>query len=192
MHILRQIPNILTLLRLVLTVPIAWLLLQEQYALALLWFALAGASDGLDGFLARRFGWISRFGSIVDPLADKLLLVTSYVCLTLVGELPVWLTAVVLLRDLLLVAGGLLFHQLIGPFKVQPSLLGKSSTVLQIVLVLALLLELSIQPAFSQVREALQWLVLLLTIGSGADYCRVWVSRFNQQRRTPSDPGGRR
>jgi cardiolipin synthase len=183
MQILRQIPNLLTVLRLVLTVPIAWLLLHQQYGLALLWFALAGASDGLDGFLARRFGWISRFGSIVDPLADKLLLVTSYVCLTLVGELPVWLTAVVLLRDLLLVGGALVYRRLIGPFKVRPSLLGKLSTVLQIVLVLALLLELSIQPAFIEVHEFLQWLVLLVTIASGADYCRVWVAKFISQRR---------
>ena len=183
MQIVRQIPNLLTVLRLVLTVPIAWLLLHQQYAQALLWFALAGASDGLDGFLARRFGWISRFGSIVDPLADKLLLVTSYVCLTLVGELPLWLTAVVLSRDLLLVGGALVFRQLIGPFQVQPSLLGKCSTVLQIVLVLALLLELSIQPAFTEAHGFLQWLVLLVTLASGADYCRIWVAKLIRQRR---------
>jgi len=66
MQILRQLPNLLTLLRLGMTVPIAWLLLEQQHAQALIWFALAGASDGLDGFLARRFGWVSRFGSAGD------------------------------------------------------------------------------------------------------------------------------
>ena len=183
MRILRQLPNLLTLLRLCLTLPIALLLLEQQYAQALIWFALAGASDGLDGFLARRFGWISRFGSIVDPLADKLLLVTSYICLSIVGDLPVWLTAVVLGRDLLLLAGVMVYRQMLGPFEVRPSWLGKLSTLLQIVLVLALLLELSIQPAFVEVHRMLEWLVLLVTLASGAEYCRVWLGKFISARK---------
>ena len=183
MQILRQLPNLLTLLRLLMTVPIAWMLLDGRHGQALVWFALAGASDGLDGFLARRYGWISRFGSIVDPLADKLLLVTSYICLTLAGELPVWLTAVVLGRDLLLIGGAAIYRGVLGPFEVRPSLLGKLSTLLQIVLVLALLLESSIQPAFIEVHEFMQWLVLLVTVASGADYCRVWLGKFMSERR---------
>jgi cardiolipin synthase len=173
----------LTVLRLGMTLPIAWLLLEQEYARALIWFALAGASDGLDGFLARRFGWVSRFGSIVDPLADKLLLVTSYICLSIAGHLPVWLTVVVVGRDLLLLGGAMVYRQVLGPFKVRPSLLGKLSTLLQIVLVLALLLELSIQPAFVEVRAVLVWLVLLATLASGADYCRVWSGQFISTRR---------
>lgn len=184
MRIIRQIPNLLTLLRLGMTVPIALLLLDQQHAQALVWFALAGASDGLDGFLARRYGWVSRFGSIIDPLADKLLLVTSYICLSMVGDLPVWLAAVVLGRDLLLVVGAMVYRSLIGPFEVRPSLLGKLSTVLQIVLVLALLLERSIQPEFVEVHGLLAWLVLLVTLASGADYCRVWLGKFNSVRRS--------
>ena len=183
MLMLRQIPNFLTLLRLAMTVPVAWLLLDRHFAMALIWFALAGASDGLDGFLARRFGWVSRFGSVVDPLADKLLLVTSYLCLSIVGVLPVWLTAVVLGRDLLLVGGAIVYRRVIGPFKVRPSLLGKLSTLLQIVLVLTLLLEWSIQPAFSEVNGLLAWLVLLVTLVSGVDYCRVWRGKYNSERR---------
>lgn len=183
MRILRQLPNLLTLLRLLMALPIGWLLLEQQYAQALIWFALAGVSDGLDGFLARRFGWVSRFGSIIDPLADKLLLVTSYVCLSIVGDLPLWLTAVVLGRDLLLVSGAMVYRQMIGPFKVRPSFLGKLSTLLQIVLVLTLLLELSIQPAFVEVHELLKWLVLVVTLASGADYCRVWLNKFHCERK---------
>ena len=94
---MRHLPNLLTLLRLLLTLPIAWLLLSERFAAALWLFAVAGASDALDGFLARRFGWVSRVGSVLDPLADKLLLVTSYVCLGLSQVLPWWLTLLVLL-----------------------------------------------------------------------------------------------
>lgn len=183
MRIMPQIPNLLSLLRLGMTVPIAWLLLEQQYARALVWFALAGASDGLDGFLARRFAWVSRFGSIIDPLADKLLLVTSYVCLGIVGDLPLWLAMAVLGRDLLLVVGALVYRVMLGPLRVQPSLLGKLSTVMQIVLVLALLLGLSIQPAFVVVHGPLVWVVLLLTLASGADYCRVWLGKFNSERR---------
>lgn len=185
MHILRQLPNLLTLLRLLMALPIAWLLLEQHYGQALAWFALAGASDGLDGFLARRFGWVSRFGTVVDPLADKLLLVSSYICLGLIGDLPLWLVLVVLGRDLLLIVGAIVYRVLLGPFTVHPSLLGKLSTVLQIVLVLALLLELSIQPAFVEVHGLLIWLVLLVTLASGADYCRVWLSKFNSERRKP-------
>ena len=183
MQLLRQIPNLLTLLRLGMTLPIAWLLLEQQYGWALIWFALAGASDGLDGFLARRFGWVSRFGTIIDPLADKLLLVTSYICLCIVGDLPVWLAAVVLGRDLLLLGGAMVYRLMLGPFRVRPSLLGKLSTLLQIVLVLALLLERSIQPAFVEVHRMLEWLVLLVTLASGTDYCRVWLGKFISTRR---------
>lgn len=183
MQILRQLPNLLTLLRLVMTLPIAMLLLDQQHGVALIWFALAGASDGLDGFLARRFGWVSRFGSIIDPLADKLLLVTSYICLAIVGDLPLWLAVVVLGRDLMLVVGAIVYRQMVGPFKVRPSLLGKLSTLLQIVLVLALLLQASIQPAFVEVHGLLIWLVLAVTLASGADYCRVWLEKFNFERR---------
>jgi len=77
---MRQLPNLLTVLRLLLTIPIAWLLLAERHGQALGLFAVAGFTDALDGFLARRFKWITRLGSILDPIADKLLLVTSYLC----------------------------------------------------------------------------------------------------------------
>ena len=91
MQLVRQLPNLLTLLRVVLTLPIAWLLIHGVYGWALWLFALAGVTDGLDGYLARRFGWFSRFGAMLDPLADKLLLVTSYLCLTISGAMPLWL-----------------------------------------------------------------------------------------------------
>lgn len=181
MRILRQLPNLLTLLRLVMTLPIGWLLLEQRYAAALLWFALAGASDALDGFLARRFGWVSHFGSIIDPLADKLLLVTSYLCLGIAGAIPLWLVAVVLGRDLLLVGGAILYRSLRGPFRISPSWLGKLSTLLQILLILALLLQMSIQPSFVEVQRLFQWLVLLATLASGVDYCRVWIGKFTSQ-----------
>ncbi|AYC32160.1 CDP-alcohol phosphatidyltransferase family protein [Pseudomonas cavernae] len=179
---MHQLPNLLTLLRLALTIPIACLLLAERHAQALSLFAVAGASDALDGFLARRFGWTSRLGSILDPLADKLLLVTSYVCLALSAVLPWWLTLLVLLRDALIVGGAALYRQLRGPFAFRPSWLGKASTLLQIVLVLAVLLELSVFPAFVVVHWPLVAAVVGLTLLSGGDYLRTWIAKFRATR----------
>lgn len=179
---MRQLPNLLTVLRLLLTIPIAWLLLAERHGQALSLFAVAGFTDALDGFLARRFKWITRLGSILDPIADKLLLVTSYLCLSLTAVLPWWLTAVVLLRDLLIVSGASLFRYLVGPLQFRPTWLGKLSTLMQIVLVLAVLLELSILPAFAEVRPALIITVLLLAVLSGGHYVWVWGRKYRSAR----------
>lgn len=179
---MHQLPNLLSLLRLLMSVPIALLLLEERYDSVLLLFVVAAFSDALDGFLARRFGWISRLGSILDPLADKVLLVTSYVCLTLISVLPWWLTLLVLLRDLLIVGGALLYRLLAGPLAFRPSRLGKFSTLLQLVLVIAVLLESSILPAFADVHGPLVLLVSLCTFASGAHYIWNWTRKFRAAR----------
>jgi len=93
----RQLPNVLTALRLVLVPPILILLVESRYGIALALVIVAGISDALDGWLARRFGWQSRIGGILDPLADKLLLVGTYVTLGLLGHLPAWLVVLVVL-----------------------------------------------------------------------------------------------
>ena len=90
-----DIPNLITVVRILLVVPVAWALLQQQYVIALVLFFVAGVSDGLDGFLAKQFNWTSRLGAILDPLADKALLVTCYAALAWVGLLPVWLLVLV-------------------------------------------------------------------------------------------------
>src|SRR3990172_3309285 len=102
---LKDIPNIISLLRMALVPPVVILLLNGYYGWALLVFVSAGLSDGLDGYLAKRFGWRSRLGAILDPLADKLLLVASYLTLGWLGQLPLWLVAVVVGRDIVIVAG---------------------------------------------------------------------------------------
>jgi len=173
-----QLPNLLTVLRLALIVPIALLLLAERHGQALALFVVAGLSDALDGFLARRFGWTSRLGSILDPIADKLLLNTSYICLAVTLVLPWWLAVVVLLRDALIAGGASLYRALVGPFEFSPSRLGKLSTLLQLVLVTAVLLELSILPAFAELRWPLIALVLLTSLVSAAHYVWVWTRKF--------------
>ena len=179
---MHQLPNLLTLLRLALVLPIAGLLLSDLHGQALVLFAIAGGSDALDGFLARRFGWISRFGSLFDPLADKLLLVTSFICLTITQVLPLWLTLVVFLRDLVILLGAGLFRVMAGPAEFSPSRLGKLTTLLQMLLVLCLLLELSLAPALASLRWPLIWLVLVVTLCSWAQYVWDWGRKYRYAR----------
>lgn len=175
--ITRQLPNTLTTLRLLLALPLCWLIIQREFE-AVLWVALlAGASDGVDGWLARKLDVASRYGAIVDPLADKVMLSGAYPCLAVVGLIPWWLALLVIGRDAVIVAGALAFHALHGRYEMSPSSLGKLSTLLQILLALALLLE--------QVSDILPPLLVALllystvigTVASGVHYVWVWGAR---------------
>jgi cardiolipin synthase len=94
-----QLPNLISVGRIVLVGPLAWSLASERYGTTLVLFTIAGVSDALDGFLAKRYGWTSRLGSLLDPLADKLLLVTMFVLMAGFQMLPVWLVALAVLRE---------------------------------------------------------------------------------------------
>lgn len=173
----KDIPNLISIARILLSLPVAWLLLNERYGEALILFFIAGVSDGLDGYLAKQFGWRSRLGSILDPLADKMLLVTSFLCLAWVGLIPFWLVALVMGRDLVIVLGGLAFHWLIGHYEMAPTWISKLNTVLQITLVLALVLSNGLHALPD---TFLVWLVYgacLTTILSGLDYVWTWGRR---------------
>lgn len=173
----RDIPNLLTALRIVLVAPILLLLAEENYAAALLLFAVAGVSDGLDGYLAKRNGWVTRLGSILDPLADKLLLVCCYVVLGWNGLVPLWLVVVILGRDLLIVGGGILYHIRIGRFDAQPSLISKFNTLVQIILVLAVVAERSWGRVPPVLLPLLVDVVAITTIASGLGYVWDWGRR---------------
>ena len=180
----RWIPNALTFLRILLIAPFASGLLTENYRLALLIFIVAAATDAFDGFLARHFNWRSRFGAVADPLADKALLLTAYLMLTLTGVLPVWLFLLVLGRDLLIVGGALAYHYGIGRFDMQPSLPGKLNTFIQILVVLAIIVLLAGLPMQPWVLEAGVLLVALSAIVSGGHYLLVWGLRAWRARRS--------
>lgn len=172
---MRHIPNLLTLLRMLLTVPLAWLLRDGRFDAALIVALVAGFTDALDGFLAKRFSWQSRLGGLIDPVADKLLLVACFVGLAQAGALPLWLAGLVIGRDVVIVSGAVAYHNLVGPLNAAPSALSKLTTVLQIVLVLATLLHLS---RFAEWPEwfnlALLSVVTLATLASGIDYVVRW------------------
>ncbi|WP_266171243.1 CDP-alcohol phosphatidyltransferase family protein [Dyella subtropica] len=171
----RHLPNAISLLRMVLALPIGWAILAMQPRMALGLIAVAGISDGLDGFIARRYHWQSRLGGILDALADKLLLVACFLLLAWVGMAPWWLALLVCGRDVVIVAGALAWRLFIGPIRPEPSSLSKACTLLQIVYLLAVLVAASGWP--SPPLAPLAMLAAVLCIASGLDYVLRWSRR---------------
>ena len=189
------LPNIITLLRVVLLVPLSLLLLDENYTYALILFIIAGFSDALDGFLAKHFCWVSRFGAILDPLADKALLVVTMTILVLNAQLSWALLIVVIVRDIFIVAGAYFYHYCLGPYEMQPSYLSKFNTFTQLLLVSSLLVSLGYLPLPENFIKTLVWLTYFTTISSGVHYGIVWGKKFNQQlqlRKTGVEPDSKR
>ncbi len=178
-----DIPNIITVLRICLVPPVVAALLQQEFSLALLLYLVAGISDGLDGYIAKRYHYESRLGSILDPLADKLLLVGTYLALTWLGLLPWWLVLAVVLRDLLIVAGAAAYHVFIGPYAMEPTLISKLNTVMQIALGLAVVAAHSLLPLPDWLLHWLVFATLGTTVVSGADYVWIWGRRALAARR---------
>ena len=178
--LIQKIPNILTVLRVLLALPIGVLIVREQYA-AVLWIALfAGISDGVDGWVARHFNAISRFGSIVDPLADKALMLTTFIGLAIVGLLPWWLALLVIGRDLFIVGGVLIYRKVTGHIDMQPSWLSKFNTVVQISYSLSLLLQ-QVWPVMPDTFfDACVWLVAALAVATALDYTLTGMRKIRQ------------
>lgn len=171
---LRDLPNIISFLRLLAVMPVVYLLLEHQYGWALLLFALAGMSDGLDGFLAKHYGWQSELGGMLDPLADKILLVACFLVLGALSLIPVWLVAAVVFRDLLIVGGALLYNYRVEEVQAAPTLVSKLNTVLQILLLVAVMANAGLMPFRGWVIQALIWACLFTVIVSGAQYVWIW------------------
>ena len=171
---LRHLPNIITLLRIAVVPGVALTLVQDRYATALLLFLAAGASDMLDGYIARRFGFSSRLGSILDPVADKLLIITVAVTLAWQGIIPWWLAAGVVARDLVIFGGASTYFVKSGGCDMEPSLLGKANTCIQIGYVLLLLGHHSLFFDASTVLPVALGVTALSTLASGVHYVIVW------------------
>ncbi len=173
----RHLPNLICVLRILLVAPIVVLLLHEAWLATLLLIGIAGFSDGLDGFLAKRFGWQSRLGSLLDPAADKLLLVALFVTLTWLGLVPLWLTALVVLRDVIISGGSLAYNALVEPLTAQPSRVSKLNTVLQLAFVLAVITLKAFGWPSALVVEVLGAGVFVTLMVSGFDYVITWTRR---------------
>ena len=176
---LTYLPNAITLSRIAL-VPILILALKdERYELALALFLLAGASDALDGFLAKRLDLTSRLGAILDPAADKILLVSAYVMLTVLGHIPFWLMLSVTFRDLLIVGGYLVYVAHAGPVSMRPSHLSKLNTFMQIALVGVILADQALHWSYPGGVDMLIIVVWLTTVTSGMHYLWSWGIKKN-------------
>ena len=171
------LPNLLCLLRIALVYPVAMGILDGRYPQVMALFALAAFTDGLDGFLAKRFGWTSERGKHLDPLADKVLLVSVFVCLSVVGEVSWLLTALVLLRDLVIVFGAITYKVLFGPVHGNPTAASKFNTLAQIVFCLAVVASAGYGWPADGVVTALGALVVVSTGVSGIDYTLTYTRR---------------
>jgi cardiolipin synthase len=161
--------NRLTILRILMTPVITILMLYKYMAAALAVFLLAGITDGLDGFVARRRGQRSALGMVLDPIADKLLLTSSVVVLTILDELPRWFTVIVVSRDVILIGGALILYMFVGKMSMPPSWLGKTTTGFQIATVLLGMID-NFLPVLRAGILPVAVLTAVLTIGSGLDY----------------------
>jgi cardiolipin synthase len=171
---LRHLPNMLTGLRLAAAPVIVGLLTRGHFELALGLFAFAGVSDAADGFLAKRMGVTSRLGTFLDPAADKALLLAALITLTVLGNVPLWLTLAVLLREVLMIAGIVVALLARAQLVVRPLYIGKTATALQIVYVLLHLVALAFGFGIAWLEPAASYVVAALALISGASYCGVW------------------
>lgn len=173
-----NIPNSLTLARIVLVPLVVWLIIDQELTAAFLLFLLAGFSDAADGYIAKRYGWRSELGAYLDPIADKALLVSIYVTLGLAGHLPVWLVIAVVSRDILIVGAVVLSWMLSRPLTMHPLLISKVNTFAQIVLAGLVLAELGLGLGLEPVVKVLIWVTGALTILSAAAYFWAWLGHM--------------
>ena len=185
-----SIPNLITLGRVILVPVVFWLLVTNQMTAAFLVFVVAGISDAVDGFLAKRFDWATELGAYLDPLADKLLIVCIFVALGVRGELPSWLVIAVVSRDILIVIGIVLSWFMGHPVEIKPLALSKANTLSQIVLAAVVLADEAFTLDMDLVRLVLVWLTAALTLGSLAAYLDAWL-RHMSGHEAPSEPGQR-
>jgi cardiolipin synthase (CMP-forming) len=174
---LRHLPNIISAIRILLVAPIAAALANHQLVTTIVLFGVAAFSDAADGFLAKRFGWQSELGAVLDPAADKLLLATVFITLAYLKLVPWWLMAAAVARDAIIVAGALLYKCLIGPLYIRPSIVSKFNTLCQAVFVMAVVgrEEFSVPPAW--VVTVLGAMVFATVAVSGIDYVLIYGRR---------------
>ncbi len=174
---LSWLPNAISLMRIALIAPILILMLQGDFGWALALFILAGFSDGLDGYLAVRFGWSTRLGGLLDPAADKLLITGMFITLAYTQQIPVWLAAVVILRDVVIVAGAMAYNFIVRPVPGEPTRISKLNTALQMLFVLFVLSRAGFNWPDKITITVLGAAVLVTVVISGVDYVWSWSRR---------------
>ncbi len=174
---LRHLPNFICLVRIALIWPTIDALYSGEYWKALALVFVCAVSDGLDGWLAKRFNWTSHLGKILDPLADKLLLVALFLTATWMNLLPWWLAAVAVGRDVMIGFGALIYRLWFGPLHGRPTIISKINTGMQLTVALAAILGAAAGMPTDEMVTALAIVTLITTVVSGADYLAVFTRR---------------
>ena len=174
---LSWLPNAISLLRIVLVVPILSLILDGSFAWALGLFFVAGFSDGIDGYLAKRFGWYSRLGGLLDPVADKLLVAGTFITLAYTHHIPAWLAAAVILRDVIIVGGATAYNFIVKPVQGEPTKISKLNTALQLLFLLFVLSRAAFGWPDKISITVLGAAILITVVISGVDYVWSWSKR---------------
>ena len=169
-------PNAVTLGRVILVPVIFWLLVSGQTKAAFFAFLVAGLSDAVDGFVAKRFKLETELGAYLDPLADKALIVSIYVALGVAGNLPSWLVIAVVSRDILIVLGVVLAWIVGQTVTIRPLAVSKANTAAQITLAAIVLADEGFKLGMGNTRYVLVWVTLVLTVLSLAAYLREWLA----------------
>jgi cardiolipin synthase len=174
---LRWLPNAISLLRIALVVPIILLIIDSRYAFALSLCFVAGFSDGVDGYLAKRFDWRTRIGALLDPIADKFLVASTFIVLVYTGHIPLWLGVLVIFRDVVIVGGATLYNFLIRPVEGEPTRISKLNTALQMLFLLFVLSRAAFGWPDQITLTVLGASIVVTVVISGIDYVWSWASR---------------
>ena len=172
---LSWLPNAISIMRIMLILPILALFVSDEFGWALTLFIIAGLSDGVDGYLAKKYGWNTRLGAFLDPAGDKLLVAWSFGTLAFLGHIPVWLAVIVILRDVVIVAGSFMYHYLVRRLEGEPTFISKFNTGLEFAFLI-----------FVMARAGFGWpddititivgaAVLVTVVISGYDYVSNWI-----------------
>lgn len=180
LNLFRYLPNFFTIVRLILIPFVIQALRDLEFHRALVLVFIAGATDAMDGYLARRFEWTTRLGAYLDPIADKLLLVSVYVMLGVGRAIPYWLVWLVLGRDVLILAMVGIAFACTSIRRFPPSLWGKLSTIVQVLTALVILADHS-----SGLARVMIYCTVLATIASGVDYAWRGITQIRQHRSHP-------
>jgi len=178
--LLHHLPNIISIFRAVLVLPIAFLLLDASWAKAAILILIAGISDAIDGYLARRFNWQSQLGAILDPLADKLLIMIVFIIMAYKGIIPIWLSGLVVGRDLIILTGAMAYRWLTKHIDIKPLFISKVNTALQILFVLLLLYHLAVAALPAGLMTISEYAIAAVVIVSGISYVVCWTGYYKK------------
>lgn len=178
---LSWIPNAISIMRIALILPILVLFVNDEFGWALALFVIAGLSDGIDGYLAKTYGWQSRLGGFLDPAGDKLLVAWSFGTLAYLDHIPAWLAVIVILRDVVIVAGSFMYHYLVRRLEGEPTFISKLNTSLEFSFLVFVMAQAGFGWPDSITTTIVGAAVLVTVVISGYDYVAGWIRGARQQ-----------